>query len=318
MKVAVTGASGYLGRLVVNRLASDPKVVSILGLDIHSPPYESEKFRFEKADVRTADFERLLDGQDALYHLAFVVDPRKGVHPRNFDRVNIDGSLRIFESTVRAGVRRIVFASSNSAYGAHTDNPDIFHEDTPRRPNDDWYYSRAKGRVETFLDGFEKRNPGAVVIRFRPSLIIGPGINNTLGGMFSAKWLVSYQAGLRTNCCWDEDAAEAFRLALYHDESDAFNLAGDGALTTAQFGQILGKRVVHLNHRLAVRVAKALRRLGLVSPGELEWLDVGFRASILISNEKAKQKLGWRPRYDSVGAVQEMGRHLGRIQRPTP
>jgi len=75
--VAVTGASGYLGRIVITRLASDPAVQSILGLDVRPPAYACEKFTFRAADVRTVDFVPDFQGLDVVYHLAFVVQPSR-------------------------------------------------------------------------------------------------------------------------------------------------------------------------------------------------------------------------------------------------
>jgi len=305
MKIAVTGASGYLGRLVVTRLEADPNVESVLGLDVRPPAYQASKMHSQSADVRSADFRRLLAGCHAVYHLAFMVDPRRGVRPEQFDQVNIDGSRRLFDAAIQTGVRRIVFASSNSAYGAHRDNPDIFHEDAPRRPNENWYYSRAKGRVEAYLDTFEQRHPDATVIRFRPTMFVGPHMDNTLRKSLGARRVVFYNANMRTNCCWDADVADAFWRGLYHETSDAFNLAGDGCLGTGDFGELLGKRIIRHNHRLAVSVGRVLRTLGFLSQGEFEWLNVGFRAPILLSNQKAKTKLGWQPRYTSREAVRK-------------
>ncbi|MBI4536619.1 MAG: NAD-dependent epimerase/dehydratase family protein [candidate division NC10 bacterium] len=240
MRVAVTGASGYLGRTVVTPLESDPTVQSILGLDIRPPAYACGKLEFRAADLCTADLERHFQGLDAIYHLAFVVQPSRRMAMAQVDAINIQGSRRVFDQAIAAGVGRIIHASSVTVYGVHPDNPSVPTEESPRRPNPGWYYSRAKGQVEDYLDKLERRHPSLVVIRLRPAVLLGPLINNPVGSGLRQRRLISFLPGTRSNYCWDEDAAEAFRLALSYDRSDCFNLAGDGALSVREHARRLG------------------------------------------------------------------------------
>ena len=89
MRVTITGITGYLGRLVAEHLARDPEVDSILGLDVVAPGSLPPGASFTAADVRRSDFERLLQGFDAVVHLAFIVTPRRKV-----SLVEIDASAQ--------------------------------------------------------------------------------------------------------------------------------------------------------------------------------------------------------------------------------
>ena len=222
MKVALTGASGYLGQLVLPLLDKHQGVESILGLDIVPCPFSSPRYTFQTADMRTADFKALLKGVDALYHLAFVVEPPKRMKIETIDEINIEGSRRVLQGAVAAGVSKIVFASSIAAYGAHADNPEVLTEDSPLRPNQDWYYSRAKGEIEAFLDELQGQHPEMAIIRFRPSTFLGPCIRNPVGVLYASRVLVGLKKGYRIDHCWDEDAAEAFVLALGYPGSGTF------------------------------------------------------------------------------------------------
>jgi UDP-glucose 4-epimerase len=308
MKVALTGVSGYLGQLILPLLDKHRGVESILGLDIAPCPFRSPKSTFETADMRTADFKTLFKGTDVLYHLAFVVEPPKGMTTKTIDEINIQGSKNVLRGAVAAGVSKIIVASSIAAYGAHPDNPEVLTETSPLRPNADWYYSRAKGEIEAFLDALQGQHPETTIIRFRPSTFLGPSIRNPIGRQYLSRSLIGLKKGYRVDHCWDEDVAEAFVLALSCEKSDTFNLAGENPITLDDAGRLLGKKVVYLNQGLvsfAVRVAAAL---GLAPPGMRDWVDVPTRGSILVSANKAKVELGWKPRFDSAGALLEFAK----------
>jgi len=311
MKVALTGVSGYLGQLILPLLDKHLGVESILGLDIAPCPFHSPKCSFQTADMRTADFKTLLKGMDVLYHLAFVVEPPKGMTIKTIDEINIQGSKNVLQGAVAAGVSKIIVASSIAAYGAHPDNPEVLTEESPLRPNADWYYSRAKGEIETFLDDLQGQHPEISIIRFRPSTFLGPSISNPMGKQYLSRSLIGTKKGYRIDHCWDQDVAEAFVLALSYDRSGTFNLAGGNPITLDDAARLLEKKVIYLNHGLVSFVVRIAAALGLVPPGIRDWVDVATRGSILVSSDLAKERLGWRPRFDSAGALCEFARQRG-------
>ena len=311
MKVALTGVSGYLGQLILPLLDKHRSVDSILGLDIAPCPFHSPKCNFQTADMRTADFKTLLKGMDVLHHLAFVVEPPKGMTIKTIDEINIQGSKNVLQGAVAAGVSKIIVASSIAAYGAHPDNPEVLTEESPLRPNADWYYSRAKGEIETFLDDLQGQHPEISIIRFRPSTFLGPSISNPMGKQYLSRSLIGTKKGYRIDHCWDQDVAEAFVLALSYDRSGTFNLAGGNPITLDDAARLLEKKVIYLNHGLVSFVVRIAAALGLVPPGIRDWVDVATRGSILVSSDLAKERLGWRPRFDSAGALCEFARQRG-------
>jgi UDP-glucose 4-epimerase len=311
MKVALTGVSGYLGQLILPLLHLHQGVDSILGLDIVPCPFRSPKCSFQAADMRSADYQTLLKGVDVLFHLAFVVEPPRGMTIETIDEINIEGTKKVLQGAVAAGVSKMIVASSIAAYGAHPDNPEVLAEDSPLRPNADWYYSRAKGKIEIFLDELKDQHPEITVIRFRPSTFLGPSIRNPVGKQYASRVLIGMKKGYRIDHCWDEDVAEAFVLALSHDRSGTFNLAGGNPITLDDAGRLLGKKVIYLRPGLVSFVVRMAAAFGLVPQGIRDWVDVATRGSILVSADLAKEQLGWRPRFDSVGALCEFARQRG-------
>jgi UDP-glucose 4-epimerase len=318
MKVALTGVSGYLGQLILPLLDKHREVDSILGLDIAPCPFRSPKYTFQAADMRFADYNTLLKGMDVLYHLAFVVEPPKGMTIETIDKINIEGSKKVLQGAVAAGVSKIIVASSIATYGAHADNPEVLTEKSPLRPNADWYYSRAKGEIEAFLDKLQGHHPEITIIRFRPSTFLGPSIRNPVGKQYLSRSLIGLKKGYRIDHCWDEDVAEAFVLALGYHRSGTFNLAGGNPITLEDAGRLLGKKVIYLNQGLVSFVVRIAAALGLVPPGIRDWVDVATRGAVLVSADLAKEQLGWKPRFDSAGTLCEFARRRKLLQSHKP
>lgn len=314
MKVAVTGSSGYLGQLVLRRLDADPAVGSILGLDLFPSRFDSPKLTQQFADVRTADLRRYFGGCDAVLHLAFVVSPPKHKSMADIEAINEGGSRRVFEESIEAGVRRIVFASSVAAYGAHWDNPSVITEDQPLRPNDWWYYSRTKGRTERMLDDLQRRHPDAIIVRLRPSIFLGPTTDNTMGRMFAAPVMFLVEGERIVDLAWDDDVAEAFRLALYHPESDSFNLAGADPWSMKDYADRIGKRMVPVPRGAFLAFARLGRASGLLSQAYFEWARAITAGPIVVSAQRARERLGWRPRLDAVGTLMEFAESWGLLR----
>lgn len=308
MKIAVTGASGYLGQLLSRRLVAEPTVESVLALDIAPSSLASPKYHYQNADVLADDFEKLLQGVDVIYHLAFIVSPPKEKSVEEIDKINIVGSVRVFEGAIAAGVKKIIYSSSISAYGAHPDNPEVIYENTPLRPNPDWYYSRTKGKVEEFLDRLQARSPETSIIRFRPCIFLGPTIANPVAQMISQRAILGVNRKLKVSLCWDEDVVEALVLALWYQGSDCFNLAGDTPLDFTEIAGFLGKSAMYFPLGLILPFLRLAGYLKLISPQTIEWITVGTSGSVLVSTEKAKRILGWKPRFDAAGALSEFAR----------
>ncbi|MGZ3440179.1 MAG: NAD-dependent epimerase/dehydratase family protein, partial [Polyangia bacterium] len=130
MRIAVTGAAGQLGTVVLRRLAVERGVTAIRSLDLRPPAVASGKLEHVRADVRDRDFARFLDGCDALVHLAFIVT---GAPPRPvFDAINVGGSKNVIEAAVKVGIKKIVYTSSVAAYGVVHGHPRPIVETTPR------------------------------------------------------------------------------------------------------------------------------------------------------------------------------------------
>ena len=139
MRIAVTGASGVLGRGLAARLLSQGH--DVVGIARHRPESWPSAADFVAADIRdTAAVNRAVAGADVVAHCAWA---KTGPDDRISHQVNIGGTLNVLEAMAETGTRRIVFASSAHVYG-WGDAPKAEHDAiTPASPT-----AMYKARVE--------------------------------------------------------------------------------------------------------------------------------------------------------------------------
>ena len=139
-RVLVTGAAGFLGSHVCERLLEDGQAV--LGVDCFTDYYgravkernlararEWDTFELAEADLAENGIAAMLDGIDTVFHLAAEPGVRGG-HLATYLRRNVIATKRLLEAAQAAGLRRLVYASSSSVYG----NARRQAEDTPVAP----------------------------------------------------------------------------------------------------------------------------------------------------------------------------------------
>jgi len=120
MRYLITGAAGFLGSALANRLTTDGHVV--LGLDDLSTGDQkvlTNQVQFVKGDVNDRPkLWSLLQDVDCVYHLAAKVSvPESVLYPREYNTVNVGGTVTLMEAMRDVGVRRVVFISSGTVYG---------------------------------------------------------------------------------------------------------------------------------------------------------------------------------------------------------
>jgi nucleoside-diphosphate-sugar epimerase len=293
MRVAVTGGSGQLGTHVVRRLLARADVDEVVSIDVRPPRIPGDKLRFVESDVRAADLARHLRGCDALVHLAFVVT--KKLPRATFDDINVRGSENVFRSAYAAGIRRCVYTSSVAAYGVVEGHPRPLTESGPRIRQPEFAYACAKYDVEAFLDRFESEHRDLVVARIRPGVLIGTRIEHP-GSSAARMRIVTDMGGGPAPIVWDEDVADAVVLALTRTARGAFNTVADEPLPAAEIARAAGLRYLPLPDavlRGTAEVSALAERLGFGDAIDPAWLTV--KTDMLVSSEKAKRELGWRP-----------------------
>ena len=138
MNFLITGAAGFLGAALANRLVREGHQVRGLD-DLSAGDREalSPEVMFTRGDINDRPkLWTLLQGVDCVYHLAARVSvPESVLYPREYNAVNVGGTVALMEAMRDVGVRRVVLVSSGAVYGFQETQP--LHEammPNPRSP----------------------------------------------------------------------------------------------------------------------------------------------------------------------------------------
>ena len=126
MKFLITGAAGFLGSALANQLAREGH--SVRGLDDLStgdPATLAPEVAFTRGDINDRPkLWTLMQDVQCVYHLAArVLVPESLLYPREYNQVNVGGTVTLMEALRDVGVRRVVFISSGAIYGNQAVQP---------------------------------------------------------------------------------------------------------------------------------------------------------------------------------------------------
>lgn len=173
MHFLITGAAGFLGSALANRLAREDNTVRGLDdLSTGDPNTLLPEVHLTRGDINDRPrLWTLLQDVDCVYHLAARVSvPESLLYPVEYNRVNVGGTVTLMEAMRDVGVRRVVFISSGAVYGEQVEQP--MREDAIPQPRSPYavsklsseYYVRTIGQlwgIETVtLRVFNAYGPG--------------------------------------------------------------------------------------------------------------------------------------------------------------
>jgi UDP-glucose 4-epimerase len=150
MRILVTGGAGFLGAALANRLVEDGHSVRVLD-DLSSGDRStlSPAVHFTRGDINNIPLLwSALQDVDCVYHLAARVSVAQSVlYPRDYNAVNVGGTVSLMEGMRDAGVSRVILASSGAIYGHQARQP-VRETDTP---SPDSPYAVSKWAAEQYV-----------------------------------------------------------------------------------------------------------------------------------------------------------------------
>ena len=308
--MVVTGASGNVGTALVEALASSPEVTSVTGVCRRRHGWRPAGVDWSWGDVSTMALEPVLEGADAVVHLAWLFHPMRRAEVTW--QSNVVGSARVFAAAAKVGVPALVHASSVGAYSSRVDLLPV-SESWPTDSVPQAAYSWEKAYVERLLDRHELDHPQQRVVRLRPAftfraeaaeqqrrLFLGPFLTRRLlrPGRLPVLPLPS---SLRLQAIHTSDAAAAYLAAVTTDVAGAFNVAATPVLGPPELGEILRARPWHVPSE-ALRAATSAAFRARMIPTAPELFDLLMRVPVM-STERARRELRWRATTTAEDAV---------------
>lgn len=297
--ILITGANGYVGRLLTQALAADGRPGErVIATDLRLPAVPVAGVEHRALDVTQPDLTGALAGVDVVVHLAAIVTPKPGDGEALAYQVDVEGTRHVLDACLANGVRKIVLTSSGAAYGYHADNAPLLTEDCPLRGNDEFAYSRHKRLVEVMLADYRQRHPELAQLVFRPGTILGETVANQITALFEKPVVMGLSdAATPFNFIWDQDVVAALVAGARGDKAGTFNLIGDGVMTLREIAVALGKPYVAVPSRVVGVALTALKRLGRAPYGPEQVRFLKYRP--VMANDALKRDFGFRPRKTS-------------------
>ena len=285
MRFLVTGGAGFLGAALANRLAAEGHQVRVIDdLSAGDPARLDGRVLFTRGNV--LDRPKLwtvLQDVDCVYHLAARVLVSESIlYPREYNEVNVGGTVSVMEAMRDAGVRRVVFTSSGAVYGEQAHQP--VREDQPPNPQSPYavsklaaeYYVRTIGAlwgIETvMLRIFNAYGPGQSLPPSHP-----PAVPRFLQQALRGGSLVVFGGGAQTrDFVYVDDVVKALvASATAADVDRRIVNVGSGRETSinelaALVAEVVGREVDMLHSpaesggvsRLCADISSARRLLG--------------------------------------------------------
>jgi nucleoside-diphosphate-sugar epimerase len=304
MRIAVTGATGFIGSHLAENLTAAGHEVTVL---VRSPErlawIRHLPVRVVYGDLEHSDALReLTAGQEVVVHAAGLTLAAKR---DEFIRVNVGGSVRLLSAVLAStpGLRRFVYFSSQAAMGPSPAGASL-EEDAPRRPIS--AYGESKSLAEQELARFADRVP---ITFIRPPWVYGPRDRATLVYFRLAVRGLRIVAGPRNRCSVVHVAnlVQGIRLAAESTlpGTRAYFFTDDEDWTIEQLARIMadatGRRTVRVPVPAAlVAVVAAANELAATvthRPPLVGWRKLGEvrNPCWLVSDRRAREELGYRP-----------------------
>ena len=186
----MTGVSRYIGGVLARRLAADPSVDRVIGVDVIPPPRDLGDAEFVRADIRNPMIGKVIaqGDVDTVVHANVIATPTFAGGRTPQKEINVIGTMQLLAACQKAErLRKLVVQSSISVYGASPRDPVKFTEDLSPRAQPRTGFGKDSVEVESYVRGLARRRPDVVVTTQlrNPTNRLKLGGNTTLSGALS-------------------------------------------------------------------------------------------------------------------------------------
>ena len=300
MKILVTGATGFVGRYLVNDLSKTDEVIACVRKKSSLLPSSVQQI------VSNNFFDIAIPKDtDVIVHLAGIAH-NKNNSVDEFKKINVDGTLELARKALEANIKRFIFISSIGVNGNSTHGKAFTEQDTPNPINE---YTISKYQAEVALEELFKDTKTDLVI-IRPPLIYA---HDAPGNFSKLLMLIKLGQFLPFGCTHNqrsfiaiENLVSFITACIYHDTkiNETFLIADDEVISTKQLIQCLssgmGKSMILLPvpTKLLSTLEDVTGKVGIFEQ---------LYGNLQIDNGKAKKFFNWHPPKHSLNALKEVG-----------
>ena len=284
MKVIVTGGSGFIASYLVNHLLEKGHKIKVI--DLKEPKIKHKNLEFVNKSILN-EIVQDIKGCDALFHFAALLGvDNSDKKPLDTMKVNLEGSVNVFKSALKAGVKKMVFSSSSEVYGEPRELP--IKEESVKGPVSTYGVSKLASEIYARAFNYEL---GADIKIVRFFNVYGPGQeSNWVVPIFINKALRNepitvFGNGNQTRCfTYVEDIADGVLKVFEKGKTgEAYNIGNNQPTTILELAQIVKEITKSKSQIIKLRFGKETR---------LKEREIEYRIPD-ISKMKA---LGWQPK----------------------
>lgn len=293
MRVLITGGGGFLGNAVATALLA--RGDTAIAFDTHFSGDNEAQERHVRVAGDITDMAALAQlvrthRPEAVIHCAAIVGVLSSIgSPLNIVRINVEGSINVFEAMRLGDIKRCIHISSEEAYGAfRADTIDETHPLEPVLP-----YGICKATVEQLGRTYRDLH-GLEVVNLRTSWVYGPALprdriprNMVKAALEKRPLHIPHGAETAIDHTYVADWVSAVLAALDHAEHrhDAYNVSSGYACTVAELAQIITELVPGAQLTVGPGRYRHGNQVELVKKGALDIT-------------RARDEIGWTPQFD--------------------
>ena len=303
MRILLTGGSGAIGSFVADELFVRGHDVTVFDIE----PPDRELSSFIRGDITEFDtVSTAVQEVDAVVHLAALLPDACRENPRLAERVNVGGSLNVFEAATDVGVP-VVYASSKAVFGSSRgrhSHPQYepLGEDAPKSPNS--VYGTTKMAVENYANTYYDKGMSGAAVRFASTYGPGKGaahgdlayIPNLIRRAAAGETIQIDGADQRNDLVYYGDIANGVAAAVEANARShtAYHIGSGQAVSLYDFAEVLRRETdatIHVN-------------------GGLNYRDSDDPSYCRLDISRARVDLGYDPSYPVDRAVRDFLDHV--------
>lgn len=313
MRIAVTGASGFVGRVVCEYLTQKDHDIVAISRNPNVIPQADNITMDLVENENLKEISMALAGCDAVIHtigLAHMTETDEELLSSDFSRVNVDCAERIAKACLFADIRTLIYLSSVKAVGERSPNdtsgnPIPFNQHTDPMPEDAYGLSKLKAEdiLEKILDN---RNTRLVILR--PPLVYGVGQKGNLAKLFDL-----VDAGIplplasitnKRSLISVNNLADAIATVLASSEESS------GRYFVSDIELSLPELILEIGNSLKAKVRLIAFPLGLLAlcakflGKTSEFNKVAY--SLVVDDAKFREHYSWKPRFSYTDILQDI------------